>query len=92
MVGTFQKCLRKGGGGVGQAWQLCGHILEMLSLGHTSDFEPHMHKYLQQLLPKHFEKKPMKRKEKWSCIKDWKNNKNLFTWQKKKESCVKDGH
>jgi hypothetical protein len=51
-----------------------------------------MHKYLQQLLPKHFEKKPMKRKEKWSCIKDWKNNKNLFTWQKKKESCVKDGH
>jgi hypothetical protein len=43
---------------------MCGHISKMLSLGHTSDFEPCMHNYLQQSLRKHFEKKPMKRKEK----------------------------
>ncbi len=86
-VGTFRKCLGKGRGegGAGQAWQLRGHISEMLPPWHTSDFEPCMHKYLQQPLPKPLEKKPMKRKEKWSCIKDGKN-------KKRKESCVKDGH
>jgi hypothetical protein len=36
-----------------------------------------MHKYLQQPLPKHLEKKPMQRKEKWSWIKDGKNNKKI---------------
>jgi hypothetical protein len=39
-----------------------------------------MHKYLQQTLPKHLEKKPMKKKKKWSWIKDEKNNKNLSIW------------
>jgi hypothetical protein len=64
-VGTFRKCLGKGGGvGAGQAWQLRGHISEMLPPIHTNDFEPRMHEYLQQPLPKHLEKKPMKRKEK----------------------------
>ncbi len=79
MEGTFRKCLGKGGGGggAGQVWQLWGHISEMLSPGHTSDFEPRMHKYLQQPLPKHLEKKPMQRKEKWSWIKDGKNNKKI---------------
>jgi hypothetical protein len=81
MGGDFRKCLGKGGGGdgAGQAWQLCDHISKMLPPGHTSDFEPHMHKYLQQPLPKHLEKKPMKKK-KWSWIKDGKNNKNLSIW------------
>ncbi len=52
----------------------------MLPPGLTSNFEPRMHKYLQQLLPKHLEKKPMKVKEKWSWIKDGKNNKKLSIW------------
>ncbi len=90
MGGNFPKMFGKGGGS--GAGQLCGHISEMLPPGHTSDFEPRMHKYLQQPLPKHLEKKPMERKEKWSCIKDGKNNKKLSIWQKRKESCVKDGH
>jgi len=89
MGGDFPKMLG-GGGGAGQGWQLCGHISKMLPPGHTSDFEPHMHKYLQQPFRKHLEKKPMKRKEKWSCIKDGKNNKKLLI--EKKENCVKDGH
>ncbi len=91
--GLFENVWERGkGGGAGQAWQLCGHISEMLPPRHTSDFEPDMHKYVQQPLPKHLEKKPMKRKEKWNCIKDGKNNKKLSIWQKRKESCVKDGH
>ncbi len=94
MGGDFLKMFgkRQGGGGAGQVWQLCGHISKMLPPRDTSDFEPRMYKYLKQPLPKHLEKKPMKRKEKWSCIKDGKNNKNLSIWQKWKESCVKDGH
>jgi hypothetical protein len=36
----------------------------MLPPGHTSAVEPRLHKYLPQQLPKHLEKKPMKRKEK----------------------------
>jgi hypothetical protein len=59
--GDFPKMFGKGGvwcgPGLPTTWPYFGNAI-------TSDFEPHMHKYLQQPLPKHLEKKPMKRKEK----------------------------
>jgi hypothetical protein len=44
----------------------------MLPPGHTSDFEPRMHKYLQQPLPKHLEKK-----RKMKLYKGWKKQQKL---------------
>jgi hypothetical protein len=60
----------------------------MLPPGHTSDFEPCMHKYLQQSLPKHLEKKPMKRKEKMKLYKGWKKQqKFVYMTEKKRKLC-----
>ncbi len=61
MGGDFSKMFEKGRGWCGPSLTTVWVYLEMLPPRHTSDFEPHMHKYLQQ---KHFEKKPMKTKEK----------------------------
>jgi hypothetical protein len=60
----------------------------MLPPGHTSDFEPHMHKYLQQPLPKHLEKKPMKRKEKW-LYKRWKKQQKIVNMTENKRKLCK---
>jgi hypothetical protein len=63
-VGTFRKCFEKGGGLVQAMLDNCVAIFRKCYHSDTSDFEPCMHIYLQQSLPKHLEKKPMKRKEK----------------------------
>jgi hypothetical protein len=64
--GLSENVWEREGGGVVRAKldNYVANISEMLPPRHTSDFEPCMHKYLQQLLPKHLEMKPMKRKEK----------------------------
>jgi hypothetical protein len=55
----------------------------MLPPGHTSDFEPHMHKYLQQPLPKHLEKKRKMKLYKGSK----KQQKIVYMTEKKRKLC-----